>query len=65
MIPEKYGGLGLGVLTWVLMLEKLAWGSLSLTAITQNAMLPGSILTDAASEEQKQKYLPPMCRGGG
>jgi alkylation response protein AidB-like acyl-CoA dehydrogenase len=63
MIPEKYGGLGLGVLTWVLMLEELAWGSLSLTAITQNAMLPGSVLTDAANEEQKQKYLPPMCRG--
>jgi butyryl-CoA dehydrogenase len=63
MIPEKYGGLGLGVFTWILMLEELAWGSLSLTAITQNAMLPGSILTDAASEEQRQKYLPPMCRG--
>ena len=63
MIPEKYGGLGLGVLTWILMLEELAWGSLSLTVITQNAMLPGSILTDAANEEHKQKYLPPMCRG--
>ena len=63
MIPEKYGGLGLGVLTWILMLEELAWGSLSLTAVTQNAMLPGSILTDAGNEEQRQKYLPPMCRG--
>src|SRR5512136_826119 len=63
MIPGKYGGLGLGVLTWILMLEELAWGSLSLTTITQNAMLPGSVLTDAANEEQKQKYLPPMCRG--
>ncbi len=63
MIPEQYGGLGLGVLTWILMLEEMAWGSLSLTAITQNAMLPGSVLADAASEEQKQKYLPPMCRG--
>lgn len=63
LIPEKYGGLGLGVLTWIIMLEELAWGSLSITATTQNAMLPGSILTDAANEEQKQKYLPPMCRG--
>jgi butyryl-CoA dehydrogenase len=63
MIPEKYGGLELGVLTWILMLEQMAWASLSLTAVTQNAMLPGSILADAANEEQKQKYLPPMCRG--
>ena len=63
MIPEPYGGLGLGVLTWILMLEEMAWASLSLTAVTQNAMLPGSVLADAANEEQKQKYLPPMCRG--
>ena len=63
LVPEKYGGLGVGVLTWVLMLEEMAWASLSLTAVTQNAMLPGSVLTDAANEEQKQKYLPPMCRG--
>ncbi len=51
------------MLTWVIILEQLAWGSLSLTAVTQNAMLPGSVLTDAGNEEQKQKYLPPMCRG--
>lgn len=63
LIPEKYGGLGLGVLTWIIMLEELAWGSLSLTAVTQNAMLPGSVLVDAGSEDQRQKYLPPMCRG--
>jgi len=63
LIPQKYGGLELGVLTWVLILEQLAWGSLSLTGVTQNAMLPGGVLTDAANEEQKQKYLPPMCRG--
>ncbi|MDH4267657.1 MAG: acyl-CoA dehydrogenase family protein [Deltaproteobacteria bacterium] len=63
LIPQKYGGLELGVLTWVLILEELAWGSLSLTGVTQNAMLPGGVLTDAANEEQKQKYLPPMCRG--
>jgi alkylation response protein AidB-like acyl-CoA dehydrogenase len=63
LIPEKYGGLGLGVLTWIIMLEEMAWGSLSITATTQNAMLPGSILADAGNEEQKQRYLPPMCRG--
>lgn len=63
LIPEKYGGLGIGMLTWDIILEQLAWGSLSITAVTQNAMLPGSILTDAGNEEQKQKYLPPMCRG--
>jgi butyryl-CoA dehydrogenase len=63
LIPEEYGGLGLGMLTWAIILEQLAWGSMSLCGITQNAMLPGSVLKDAANEEQKQKYLPPMCRG--
>lgn len=62
-IPQKYGGLELPVLTWVIINEQLAWGSVSIAGILMNSMLPGSILSDAANEEQKQKYLPPMCRG--
>jgi len=63
LIPQEYGGLGQGVLTWVIINEQLAWGSLTATLITQNAMLPGSILNEAGNEEQKMRYLPPMCRG--
>jgi len=63
LIPQKYGGLEIGVLTWILMIEQLSWGSMSLTSVTQTGMLPGSVIADAGNEEQKQNYLPPMCRG--
>lgn len=63
LMPPQYGGLGLKTLDWIVMCEQLAWGSLSAAAVTQNAMLPGSILVDAGNDEQKEKYLPPMCRG--
>jgi len=63
LIPQPYGGLGLGPLTWVLINEQLAWGSMSIATITQTGMLPGTIILDAGNEEQKKKYLPPLCRG--
>jgi alkylation response protein AidB-like acyl-CoA dehydrogenase len=63
LIPQQYGGLGLGPLTWVLINEQLAWGSMSIATITQTGMLPGSIILDAGNEEQKKKYLPPLCCG--
>lgn len=63
LIPQKYGGLGLGPLTWILINEQLAWGSMSIATITQTGMLPGSIILDAGNEEQRERYLPPLCRG--
>jgi len=63
LIPREYGGMEINVLTWIIITEQLAWGSMPITMITQNAMLPGSIIAEAGSEQQKQKYLPSMCRG--
>ena len=63
-MPEEYGGLGLDYVTSALIWEQLSWASLAVTqAATSGVIQPGTNLLDAATEEQKQKYLPPVCRG--
>ncbi len=63
-IPQEYGGLGLDYLTSAIIWEQLCWASLAVTqAATSGCVQPSTNLLDAGSEEQKQKYLPPTCRG--
>lgn len=63
-IPEKYGGEGGDSLTYVLMIEEFARKSLvlSIYANTSNSLGAGPILY-CGTEEQKQKYLPPIASG--
>ncbi len=63
MVPEKYGGPGFGFFETVLVVEQLAridlGGCLSITAApfgSENILMFGT-------EEQKKKYLPPLCAG--
>ena len=63
-LPQEYGGLGLDYTTAAIVWEQLSWASWSQTLISLgDGVLPGTILMNVASEEQKQKYLPPLCRG--
>jgi len=63
-IPQEYGGAGLDYTSAAIIWEQLSWASWTQTLISLGAgVLPGTILMNVATEEQKQKYLPPMCRG--
>ena len=63
-IPQEYGGLGLDYVTSAIIWEQLCWGSLAVTqAATSGSIQPATNLLDAGTEEQKKKYLPPVCRG--
>jgi len=63
-IPTKYGGAGLTYSDAVIIWEELSRASWTQTLISLgDSVLAGTVLMNAASEEQKQKYLPPMCRG--
>jgi glutaryl-CoA dehydrogenase (non-decarboxylating) len=63
-LPKEYGGLGLDYVTTCIIWEQLCWGSLSVTqAASSGTIQPGTNLLDACNEEQKQKYLPPVCKG--
>ena len=63
-IPETYGGFGdRSVVTGVLAAESMAWGDL---AGTMAVMTPGLFTMPvllAGTEEQKQKYIPPVIEG--
>ncbi|UCC41640.1 MAG: acyl-CoA dehydrogenase family protein [Candidatus Aminicenantes bacterium] len=63
-MPKEYGGLGLDYVTSALIWEALCMASLSITqAAVSGPIQPATNLLDAGSDEQKNKYLPPVCKG--
>jgi butyryl-CoA dehydrogenase len=62
--PEQYGGGGADIMSYVIVLEEIARACAStcvvLAAHTSLAEYP---LYKFGTEEQKKKYLPPLCRG--
>jgi alkylation response protein AidB-like acyl-CoA dehydrogenase len=63
-MPAEYGGGGLDYVSAVLVWEQLTRISWTQTLASLGYMpLAGTIIVEAGSEEQKQKYLPPLCSG--
>ena len=60
-IPEKYGGQGLDVISYVLAVEELAKTCASTVASYNGQSLTSFSIDYAGAEEQKMKYLPPLC----
>ncbi len=63
-IPEKYGGAGMNYIAYALVVEQLAQGCSSHTAVVEltNSLYATPILNHG-TEEQKQKYLPEVAAG--
>ena len=61
-IPEAYGGLGLGYVELVAMLEQMG-RYLLCSPFFSTVCLGANALLIAGSEEQKAKYLPRICEG--
>lgn len=63
-VPEAYGGAGLSNLAYTISIEELARGCASHALV---AAVHGSLfampLLEFGTEEQKKKYLPPVCTG--
>ena len=64
LIPERYDGLGLDTLTYLLALEEIAAVDAS-TAVMMSVhnSLPTQMILKAGSEEQRERFLKPMARG--
>jgi alkylation response protein AidB-like acyl-CoA dehydrogenase len=61
--PEEYGGMGGGVLEMALVTEELSWGCGGIALAFGGTGLGAFPILLFGSDEQKQKYLPPIARG--
>ena len=62
-IPTSYGGLGLDLLTYIGVIEELAYGWMSLTGIINTHTMCATLIMAHGTEEQKQRWLPAMATG--
>ncbi len=62
LVPEKYGGTGLGYFEYSAVIQEIAkvCGSIGLSLAAHNSLCTGHILA-FGNEEQKQKYLPKLA----
>lgn len=62
-IPEEYGGMGLDLSTYELIVEELSRGWISISGVVNTHFIGVYLLLQFGNEEQKQKYLPKMATG--
>ncbi|MCB1284374.1 MAG: acyl-CoA dehydrogenase family protein [Microthrixaceae bacterium] len=62
-IPESLGGLGLDLLTYVAIIEELAYGWMSLTGIINTHTMCATLIMYHGNEEQQRRILPTMASG--
>ena len=64
LVPEKYGGAGLGYFEYVSVIEEIAkvCGSVGLSVAAHNSLGTGHIL-EFGNETQKEKWLPKLATG--
>jgi alkylation response protein AidB-like acyl-CoA dehydrogenase len=62
-IPEEYGGLGLDLTTYTMVVEELARGWISISGVINTHFIGIYLLEKFGTQEQKQKYLPRMATG--
>src|SRR5690606_24127093 len=64
LVPEQYGGSGLGYQEYITVIEEIAkvCGSIGLSVAAHNSLCSGHILA-FGNEDQKQKYLPKLAKG--
>jgi alkylation response protein AidB-like acyl-CoA dehydrogenase len=62
-IPDEYGGTPVSMPCYVLVTQELARGWMSLAGAMGGHTVVAKLLTLFGTEEQKQRYLPPMATG--
>jgi alkylation response protein AidB-like acyl-CoA dehydrogenase len=62
-IPEEYGGLGLDLTTYALIVEELSRGWISLSGVLNTHFIASYMIKTFGTEEQRERYLPRMAGG--
>ena len=62
-IPEEYGGLGLDYTTFAVIFEELSRGWMSVSGIIGTHHVLAHIVTNAGTDDQKERFLPRLASG--
>lgn len=62
-IPAEYGGLGLDLTTYAMLVEELCVGWMSLSGVLNTHLLLAYLIRTFGTEQQRQFYLPRMATG--
>ncbi|MEA2330547.1 MAG: hypothetical protein QOH58_685 [Thermoleophilaceae bacterium] len=62
-IPEEYGGMGLDLTTYAMIVEELSRGWISVSGIVNTHFIGSYLLMKFGTDEQKQNFLPRMATG--
>src|SRR5215208_6898656 len=62
-IPEEYGGMGLDLTTYAMIVEALSRGWISVSGIVNTHFIGSYLLMRFGTDEQKQEFLPKMATG--
>ncbi len=62
-IPEEYGGMGLDLTTYAMIVEELSRGWISISGVVNTHFIGSYLLMKFGTEEQKDHFLPKMASG--
>jgi alkylation response protein AidB-like acyl-CoA dehydrogenase len=62
-IPEEYGGMGLDLTTYAMIVEELSRGWISVSGIVNTHFIGSYLLMKFGTDEQKEYFLPKMATG--
>jgi alkylation response protein AidB-like acyl-CoA dehydrogenase len=62
-IPEEYGGMGLDLTTYAMIVEELSRGWISISGVVNTHFIGSYLLMKFGSDEQKEYFLPKMATG--
>ncbi len=64
VLPPEYGGAGMDYMSWTLLIEEISKVCQTMgSAVSSASGLRGAAILKYGTEEQKRKYLVPLCRG--
>jgi alkylation response protein AidB-like acyl-CoA dehydrogenase len=62
-IPEEFGGMGLDLTTYAMIVEELSRGWISISGVVNTHFIGSYLLMKFGSDEQRQEFLPRMATG--
>jgi alkylation response protein AidB-like acyl-CoA dehydrogenase len=62
-IPEEYGGMGLDLTTYAMIVEELSRGWISISGVVNTHFIGSDLLMKFGTDEQKEHFLPKMATG--